>query len=197
MYANLAAQQAPQIICQSPPPPVSEPILSKQGDIVLLDDDLVMDVYNLAFDELQKRIVQAWRNHFPNDHASSTFIKGRVIVSDIRKHPVSLSESSLAYARPTCSNVKSLIAKNEKMAKNLQVVKQEAKQLQASTQNVVSAMGEMRKVILVEVTTLEETMWKLYDGFVTVHKEVICVYGLQQWSEDFVQTLKNIKPPNT
>ena len=49
--------RAPDVISQSPPPPVSEPILSEQGDIVLLDDDPIMDVYNQSFDEFQKNIV--------------------------------------------------------------------------------------------------------------------------------------------
>lgn len=53
-------------------------------------------------------------------------------------------------------------------------------------------MGEMRKVILFEISTLESTMWKIYDGFVTVNKVVVHVHDLQQWSKEFVQTLENI-----
>lgn len=45
---------------------------------------------------------------------------------------------------------------------------------------------------LAEVSTLGDTMWKLYDGFVTMHKAIVCVHGLQQQSKEFVQTLKNI-----
>ena len=70
--------------------------------------------------------------------------------------------------------------------------RKEAKQLQASEYNAVFALGEMRKAILVEVSTLEGTMRKLYDGVATVHKAVVCVHGLQQRSKEFVQTLKNI-----
>ena len=47
----------PQVIPQSPLPPVAEPTPREQGDVSLLDDDLVMDVCNLSFDEFQKRIV--------------------------------------------------------------------------------------------------------------------------------------------
>ena len=47
-------------------------------------------------------------------------------------------------------------------------------------------------MILAEVSTLESSMWKLYDGFVTMHKVVVRVHGLQQQSKYFVQTLKNI-----
>jgi len=35
-------------------------------------------------------------------------------------------------------------------------------------------------------------MQKIYDKFVTMHKEVVRVNGLQQRSKEFVQTLKNI-----
>ena len=36
--------RTPQVISQYPPPPVSEPTPNEQGDVVLLDDDLVMEV---------------------------------------------------------------------------------------------------------------------------------------------------------
>ena len=35
-------------------------------------------------------------------------------------------------------------------------------------------------------------MQNLYDGFITVHKEVVHVHGLQQQSNKFVQTLKKM-----
>lgn len=44
--------RAPKVTSQSPPPLVLEPFLSEQGEVILLDDDLVMDVYNLSFDKL-------------------------------------------------------------------------------------------------------------------------------------------------
>jgi len=46
-------------------------------------------------------------------------------------------------------------------------------------QNGVSAMGEMRKAILAEVSTFKSTMRKIYDEFITVHKAVVCVCGLR------------------
>ena len=57
-----------QVTIQSPPPPPIDPSLSKEGDVVPFDDDPMMDVYNLSFDEFQKRIVQEWINIFPYDH---------------------------------------------------------------------------------------------------------------------------------
>lgn len=50
---------APQVTIQSPPPIAAEPTQSEEGDYFPLDDDLVMDVYNLSFDEFQKRIVKS------------------------------------------------------------------------------------------------------------------------------------------
>ena len=48
-------------------------------------------------------------------------------------------------------------------------------------------------MILVEVSTLGETMRKLYDGFITIHKAVVHFHGLQQQRKEFVKTLKNIQ----
>ena len=53
-------------------------------------------------------------------------------------------------------------------------------------------MAEMRKVILDEVSTLEITMKKIYDVFVTVHKAVVHLYGFQQRCMKIAQTLKDI-----
>ena len=112
------------VTSQSPPPPLSELVPSKQGDFVLLHDDPGMDVYNLSFDELQKKIVQTYRKHFPDDHRSPAFMKERVIVSSVRKHPVALVDTTLAYVGDTSSNVKFLLSKNEKIEKNLQDARQ-------------------------------------------------------------------------
>jgi len=50
--------RAPEVIPQSPPPLAAEPTSREQGGVLPLDDDLVMDVYNLSFDEFQRRIPQ-------------------------------------------------------------------------------------------------------------------------------------------
>ena len=44
--------------------------------------------------------------------------------------------------------------------------------------NAVSALEEMRTVILTAVSTLEGIIWKLYNGFVTMHKVIVHVHGL-------------------
>lgn len=138
-----------------------------------------MDVDNLSFDELQKKIVLVRRKKFPDDHTSLTFIKERLIVSDTRKHPTALVEANLAYAGAIRSNVKYLTIKNKQLEKNLQGVRKEAEKLQTLVQNSVSSLGETKTGILVEVSTLGDTMRKLYDGFVTVHKTTFYVHDLQ------------------
>ena len=59
------------------------------------------------------------RKHFLDDHATPTFIKERVIMSDTRKHPTSISQATLAYAGATNSNVQYLTTESEKLGKNL------------------------------------------------------------------------------
>lgn len=136
--------KASEVTPQSPPPPISEPVPSEQGEVFLLNDDLMMDVFNMLFDELSQRIVQAQRKHFSNDHVSPAFMKERVIMPDVRKHPVAMVDATMAYGRATSSNVKFLLAENEQIAKNLQAARQKAKQ------SVRSAMAEMMKAILVK-----------------------------------------------
>jgi len=84
-----------------------------------------MDVYNLSFVEFQKRIVEAQRKKFLDDHASSAFIEERVIVSNTRKHPTSIAEASLAYAGETSSNVQYLTTEKEQLENNSQATKKE------------------------------------------------------------------------
>ena len=69
--------RAPQVIPQSPLAPIIVLAPRKQGDVVLLDDDPIMDVYNLSFNEFQKMIVHARMKHFVDVHASPAFIKGK------------------------------------------------------------------------------------------------------------------------
>ena len=115
----MASKVAPQ--CLSPPEIKVLP--SEQGEVVLLDDDPVMDVYNISFDELQQNSVEAQRKHFRDDHTSPEFMKERVIVSDVRKRPSTMTNATMAYARATSSNVKFLLAENKQMAKNLQATR--------------------------------------------------------------------------
>ena len=95
---------APQVTVQSPPPPAIELAPNEEGDILPLDDDLVTDVYNLSHNELQERIVQTQRKHFPNDHASPAFIGEKVIVQDTSKNPNAIVEANLTVTGAARSN---------------------------------------------------------------------------------------------
>lgn len=80
-----------KVTIQSPSPPVAEKALRKEEKTIPLDDGLVMDMYNMTYEKLQKKIVQERRKHFPNDLASPAFIKERVIVTYTRINPNSIS----------------------------------------------------------------------------------------------------------
>jgi len=53
-------------------------------------------------------------------------MKERVIVSDVKKHLVSMVDATLGYAGAMSTNVKFLLAENEQMEKNLQVARKKA-----------------------------------------------------------------------
>ncbi len=119
-------QRTPQVTTQSPPPQAVEPTPSGEGDVVPLDVDPVMDVYNMSFNEFQKRIIKEWRNNFLDDHESPAFIREREIVTDTREHPNAISEANLAFVRATRSIIQYLMAKNDKLAQNLQATMKDA-----------------------------------------------------------------------
>lgn len=53
--------RASKVTPQSLPPTEWHLVPRKQGEVVLIDDDPETNVYNLAFEETQQRIVQAQR----------------------------------------------------------------------------------------------------------------------------------------
>jgi len=59
------------------------------------------------------------------------------------------------------------------MEKNLEATRKKVEQSTRST------MAEIRKVILIEVSTLEATMRKIYEGFVIVHKANVHLYSFE------------------
>lgn len=84
-----------------------------------------------------------------------------------------MAEASKAYAKSTSSTVKFLITGNDRLAKDLQEARQRTEQ------STGSAMTEMKKSIMVEISTLEATMRTMYRIFVTVHKVIFHLYGIQ------------------
>jgi len=73
----------------------------------------------MSYDKFRKKIVQAQRKNFPNNHTSPAFIREMVIVVDTRKNPNVISEANLAFVAITRSNINYLMNKNEKLAQKL------------------------------------------------------------------------------
>lgn len=48
--------RAPYVTSESPPPILLEPVPSKQGEVILLDDHPIINLYNLSFYELKRRL---------------------------------------------------------------------------------------------------------------------------------------------
>ena len=111
--------KATEVTPKASPAPTTEQVLSEQWYTILLEDNLRTNGYNIAFDESQHKVVQARRAHAPDEHASPAHFEERVIVSDVRIHPTALVDTTKAYIEATSSSVKFLIAKNDRMAKEM------------------------------------------------------------------------------
>lgn len=114
-------------------------------------------------------------------------MKERVILPNVRMNPVTKPNATMDYVGSMSSNAKLLLVENEQMEKNLQETRKKAEK------SVGSAMAEMTRGILANVSTLEATMWKLYDRFVTIHKEVVHLFGFQRQRKNILQTLRGIQ----
>ena len=97
-----------------------------------------------------------------------------------------MADASKAYAEAMSSTIKFFLVENDRMENELQEAKQRTKY------SAGFAMPEMRKLTLAEVSTLETTMRKLYDRFVTMHKVVVHIFGSQRYSTKIIQTLRYI-----
>lgn len=82
-----------------------------------------------------------------------------------------MADATKAYVEAMSLSVKFFISKNERIDKELQESRQRKKQ---STR---CSRVEMKKAIFVEVLALETITWRLYDKFVTMHKEVVRLHG--------------------
>lgn len=91
----------------------------------------------------------------------------------MHRYPATLVDSTKAYVEATSLSVRFLIVENEFMAKELQATKQGEEKATAS------AISELRRAILDEVSSLETVMWKLYFRFVPVHNSFIHLNGWQ------------------
>lgn len=88
----------------TPPDPGAEQVLSVQGDIEILEDNPEANVHNISFDESQHRVVQSRRVPTPDVHISPVHFQERVIVPNVRKHPIALADTIKAYAEATNSS---------------------------------------------------------------------------------------------
>lgn len=82
-------------------------------------------MHNIYFDESQHRVMQSRKVPTSDIHVSHVEFQERVIVSYVCKHPTTLVDATRAYAEATSSNVRFFIVENKRMAKELQVTKQE------------------------------------------------------------------------
>lgn len=136
---NLVVNLMPRtqlVTIQSPHPP-TEQAPREEEEIIPLDDDPVMDMYELNYDEIQKKIVEATLFFFSSynlvSHAS---IKKRVIGTNTKRNPGAIFIAKLAFASATKSNIDYLVSENKQLEKKLQDARKEGEQLWAELQNV-------------------------------------------------------------
>ncbi len=109
--------KATEVTPHASPTPSAEQVPSEQGDIVLLEYDLGIDVYNITFDESQYNFIQACKAHISDEHASLAHFEEWVIVLDLRRQATTFANATKAYVEATSSSVKFMIAENQPMAK--------------------------------------------------------------------------------
>ena len=72
-----------------------------------------METYNLTYDKLQKKIVEATNKHFLDDLTSPAFIGERVTVTHTKRNLGAISATKLAFAGATKSNMDYLMVENK------------------------------------------------------------------------------------
>lgn len=97
----------------------------EEEEIVPLDEGPIMDTYNMNYNEIQNKTVQARKKHFPDNFTSLTFIRGRVIVTNTRRNPNSIATTNLAFTSATNSNTNYMTTVNKQLENNVQATWQE------------------------------------------------------------------------
>lgn len=90
-----------ELATRKPSPPLtSGHIPLSEMEMPPLDDEMVMDISSLTFDQVKTKIIQERWKYFPNDlvHLASIHIE-RVIVSDTRRNAKIVTTTNLAFAR--------------------------------------------------------------------------------------------------
>lgn len=172
-----------QITTQSPLPHIEGQALDDEEEIGPLHEDTIMDIGSLTYAELQKKIFQARKNHFPNDLTHPIFIKKKVIKMGTKNNPKAIFGTKFTFVGDSKSNTKYLIVQNRKMEKNLEASRKQIEQLEAEVQKVTPTqvyLEELQEAILGEVLAMGETMRNLYEELVSVHKVVSPLHDMQQ-----------------
>jgi len=101
------------------PHPEDEQVSSDQGGTEILGGQLEGEMHTISFDDSQHRVVQSLRVSIPDDHTYPVQFEERLIMSNVRKHPITLADATRVYAEATRWNVHILIAKSERMTNEL------------------------------------------------------------------------------
>lgn len=185
-----------QIIVQATPSLVAESTLGDEGKVIPFDDDQVIGMYNLSYNEIQKKIVQARQNHFVYDLKSFSFMREKVNVTDIIKNPNVIAATNLAFTVATKLNTDFFMAENKELEKKIHTSMQEVEKLYGEAHNETSTyfhQEEMNTTMLDEVLTLGETMQNLYEDLVTMHNVVFQVHVMQRKCKYFVKSIRNVR----
>lgn len=164
-----------QITTQPPSPPTEGQHLGEEEETFTLDEGLVMDIYSLTYNELQKKIVQESKKHFPNDLTHLAFIKEKVIMMNTKNNSEAIAATNLAFTRASKSNTL-FNGQEKKMEKNLQVARKYTEKFQEEVQKaslVQVYLEELKAAIHGEVSALGDTMRKFYE-------EIVCQHDMQQ-----------------
>lgn len=70
------------ITSQSPPPHTEGKYPIYEEEISPLDEGMVMEIFSLTYDEIQKKTIKATKKHFSDNLTHPSFIKENLIVMD-------------------------------------------------------------------------------------------------------------------
>ena len=99
--------------------PDDEKVSIDQGGTKILGGQSEVEMHNISFDKSHHRVVQSQEVLTLDDQTSLAKIEEKVIMTDLHKHSAALVNENRVYSEATSSSVCSLIAENERMAKEL------------------------------------------------------------------------------
>jgi len=72
-------------------------------------------MYNMAYGNLHKRIVQVRKKHLPRNLTSLAFIRERVIMTDTRRNPGVVVTAKFSFAGVSKSNTNYLLVEKKEL----------------------------------------------------------------------------------